>query len=342
MKPPIIVGCAPSSGSTLLRTILGRHPSIFAGGEVALLDKRALLLEPAEKYRASIAIWLDRGYPADFLGPSETLFEELEEYPWNRDELREMCVSMPDYAAMIDTFYGRATDRSGASRWLDKCPSNIYCFDLIEQMYPGARFIHVVRDARDTVVSYCRRGASAFKSVARCYYATVSGLPFRGRPNFLQIRYEDLVADPETVLRGICEFLDEPYLDRMLRPGREAADPRHSGWRHSATGPVKEGSVRQFESEMTERQRALFRHIRLAEPAAGLLAKLGLRDAPSPLELQHLLGYSAEGLDAGALLNREQLEVCWLEFAAHAQRVLSRYGVTVECPVRLLAAGAAS
>jgi hypothetical protein len=342
MKAPIIVGCAPSSGSTLLRTILGRHPSIFAGGELALLDKRALLKEPPESYRASIASWLDRGYPADFLGPSETLFEELDEYPWNRDDLREMCVSTPDYAAMIDAFYGRAVELSDASRWLDKCPSNIYCFDLIEELYPGARFIQIIRDARDTVVSYCRRGASAFKSVARWYYATISGLPFCGRPNFLRIRYEDLVTSPETVLRGICEFLDEPYLDRLLRSGNGAADPRHSGWRHSATGPVKEGSVRQFESEMTDRQRALFSQMRLAEPAGRLLAKLGLAEAPSPLELQRLHGYSAESLQAGALLNREQLEVCWLEFAAYRQRVLSRYGVSIECPVRLLAAGAAS
>src|SRR5690348_16642259 len=122
MKPPIIIGSAPSSGSTLLRVVLGRHPSIAAGGEVALLDKRGLFYESADSYRNSIQVWLDQGYPANFLGPSEELYEELDDYPWDRVSIRRMCLASPDYPSMLDTFYSRNVECAHANRWLDKCP----------------------------------------------------------------------------------------------------------------------------------------------------------------------------------------------------------------------------
>ena len=34
--------------------------------------------------------------------------------------------------------------------------------------------------------------------------------------DFLEIRYEDLVRDPEATLRQICKFIDEPYEQSML------------------------------------------------------------------------------------------------------------------------------
>src|SRR5690606_10336403 len=34
--------------------------------------------------------------------------------------------------------------------------------------------------------------------------------------NYITIRYEDLVADPEKTLVDICKFIDEPYTEEML------------------------------------------------------------------------------------------------------------------------------
>jgi hypothetical protein len=39
----------------------------------------------------------------------------------------------------------------------------------------------------------------------------------RGRPDVHVVRYEDLIADAEAVLRGVCGFIDIPYTDRLLQ-----------------------------------------------------------------------------------------------------------------------------
>ncbi len=340
MRDPIFIGSAPSSGSTLLRVILGRHPSIASGGEVALFDKRNLLRESPASYQAHIQGWLDVGYPADYLGPSEELFEELDEYPWDRSSLREMCLAMPDYFSMVETFFRRNVQAQRAERWLDKCPSNIYCFDLIAHRYPGALFIHIIRDARDSIISYCRRGAPPFRAVSRWYFANLCGIQYSGRPNYLQVRYEELVQDTETVVRRICAFLNEPYLDGLLQPEGLPRKPRHAGWRHSERGPVGTGSVGQFSRAITQEQRAIFSHVRVSLYGTELLYKpAGAPEVPSPLELQELLGYGTACLAGADELSPAQLQAAWDDFEQYRWQMRFRYGVDIECPVILEGAG---
>ena len=337
MKDPVIIGSAPSSGSTLLRVILSRHPSIASGGEVALFDKRGLLQESPESYRASIGTWVECGYPAEYLGPSEELFEELGEYPWDRTGLRDMCLSMPDYPAMLETFYSRNVSHRGAQRWLDKCPSNIYCFDLIAKLYPHARFIHIVRDARDSVVSYCRRGATAFRAVSRWYFANLNGVQYSAWPNYLRVRYEDLVSNPESVVRTICDFLDEPYLETLVNPAEAANAPRHTGWRYSERGPVRNDIARQVAREMTDGQRAMFTHVQLSLYGAQRLSRLS-----SPRELQQLLGYPIEGMEETPSLSAAELRHALEDFERYRTSILLRHGTRIECPVMLSGLAAAT
>jgi hypothetical protein len=343
MRPPIIIGSAPSSGSTLLRVLLGRHPSIAAGGEVGLFDKRALLMEPASVYRQSIQTWLDHGYPVHFLGPSNELFEELEDYPWTWNSVRRMCRSVHEYPAMVEEFYKRNMEAKGAKRWLDKCPSNIYCFDLIAELYPSARFIHIVRDGRDCVVSFCRRGRTPLRAVGRWYYSTLCGIQYRGWQNYLEVRYEELVHRPESVLHQICDFLHEPYIEscfnlnsRPVHSDQERKEPGFSTWRYSATEAVQPGSVKQYEREITGYQRAMFRHVGISVYGARLLYREA--EAPgihSPIALQQLLGYGTEGLIDAPVLNHNDVTRSWREYEKHKGWMLRRYHTEIEPEVQL-------
>jgi Sulfotransferase family len=335
MKPPIILGSAPSSGSTLLRVLLGRHPSIVAGGEVGLFDKRALLAEPMSAYRQSIQSWLDQGYPGNFLGPSSELFEDLDNYPWTWESVRRMCLSASDYPSMLEKFHRRNMEAKGAERWLDKCPSNIYCFDLISTLYPSARFVHIIRDGRDCVVSYCRRGGSPLKAVGRWFFATLCGIQYRGWENYLEIRYEELVRQPDVVLRQVCEFLNEPYSPSMFAPEPRSANA-NKGWRYSASDPVQAGSVKQYEREMTDYQRSMFKQVEISVYGARLLYK-GSR-APgihSPIALQQLLGYGAECFADAPTLNHNQLDRSWYEFDKHKSWMRRRYQTDIEPEIQL-------
>jgi hypothetical protein len=275
------------------------------------------------------------GYPAEYLGPSEELFEELNEYPWDRQELREMCLGMPDYFSMVEAFYKRNVQERGADTWLDKCPSNIYCFDLIADRYPAARFIHVIRDARDSVLSYCRRGYPAFRAVSRWYYANLSGLQYAGWPNYFQVRYEELVRDTEAVVRRICAFIGKPYLDCMLEPEADSATPRHDGWRHAERGPIQTSSVGRFDG-VTDEMKALFERISVSSYGIKLLhQRNGADPLKSPLELQEQLSYGTEGMRADSEAKPVELRRAWDDFRQYRAIMRLRHGAQIGCPVTL-------
>lgn len=343
MKPPIIIGSAPSSGSTLLRVLLGRHPSIAAGGEVGLFDKRALLLEPASEYRRSIRTWLEQGYPANFLGPSTELFEELDDYPWDWDSVKEMCFSVPDFPSMVEQFHKKHMDIKRADRWLDKCPSNIYCFDLIASLYPSAKFIHIIRDGRDCVVSFCRRGGTPFRAVSRWYYATLCGIQYRGWKNYLEIRYEDLVRRPELVLRRICDFIEEKYIADFYQPDTRIfnSSVKHKKmefvkWRYSATAPIQSGSIKQYQQQMSHHQRAMFSHVGLSVHGARLLYKnTGSPGMFSPIKLQKFLGHSTDGILNAPTLDADEITRSWREYEKHQGWMSRRYQTLIEPEVQL-------
>lgn len=107
---------------------------------------------------------------------------------------------------------------------------------LIREVFPAADFVQIVRDPHDLVPSclhFWRRIAEdhglqrprsadledrVFASILRMQRrlaATWNGIPLAHR---YQTRYEDLVADPIAVLRGIY--------DHFGWPGREEAEPR--------------------------------------------------------------------------------------------------------------------
>ena len=86
-----------------------------------------------------------------------------------------------------------------------------------------ARFVHLLRDGRDVALSRLARGMGEGKQMAeiaelwrrRIERARRQAKRLRGR--YLELRYEDLVADPEPSLRRVCELIELDYDPAMLR-----------------------------------------------------------------------------------------------------------------------------
>ncbi|MCK4871932.1 MAG: sulfotransferase [Phycisphaerales bacterium] len=199
---PIIIGGCPRSGTTLIRVILDTHPSIAAGPETAVFrtglrnpKRLASLLDLPE---ADVASMQKRG---------------------------------ESQARFIDELFAAYCDAAGKARWAEKTPENIQHVNFIFKHFPNARFIHAIRDGRDTICSlrtHPRHKVVDGKIVPietnnpidQCidtWIAQVSlGLPLRDDPRCFELRYEDLVLDSEPVLRRLFDFLDEPWDPRVL------------------------------------------------------------------------------------------------------------------------------
>ena len=119
----------------------------------------------------------------------------------------------------------------------EQTPQNVFYIREILQAFPNARFINLVRDPRDVMLSQknkwkrLRLGAqfsNRFESlrsrvnyqpitIANLWNAAVSaGVAFERHSNVISVRFEDLLAKPEETLRLICEHAGIEFASEML------------------------------------------------------------------------------------------------------------------------------
>jgi len=99
---------------------------------------------------------------------------------------------------------------------IEKSPLHINHIDAIRAGVPGARFIIPVRDGRDVVASIVKRNGNLRYAVGRWIKENSIVLAERHNPDVMVYRHEDLIADPVTTLRCICNFLGLEYCDGLL------------------------------------------------------------------------------------------------------------------------------
>ncbi len=104
--------------------------------------------------------------------------------------------------------------------WGDKSPSYIRHIRLIKEIFPYAKFIHIIRDVRDYCLSInyawnknmLRAAQRWTDNVMQCRIDATSF-----QDDYLEIRYEDLISDPESILIKICKFLGLNFEQNMLQ-----------------------------------------------------------------------------------------------------------------------------
>jgi hypothetical protein len=111
---------------------------------------------------------------------------------------------------------------AGKDRWAEKTPQNIRHLAWILERFPDAVVVHIVRDGRDVVCSMREHpdwrwvGGSWQKALRprpltryaqRWLADTAAGMAWRADPRYVEIRYEDLVAEPVAVMRGLADAI---------------------------------------------------------------------------------------------------------------------------------------
>jgi hypothetical protein len=176
--------------------------------------------------------------------------------------------------------YRTYATRAGRSRWGDKNPFYVLYLDEIRQLYPGVRVIHMIRDGRDVTVSYRNtkmRPYNTFITAKRWVRCIQAGQAWGARhpEQYLEVRYEDLIADPERQLRRVAPFVGERYSDAMLGYYLDNQDmrriPAHDRGHHgNLAKPIIKGNSEKWRAEMSETDRQTFEWV-----GGHLLADLG-------------------------------------------------------------------
>ena len=149
----------------------------------------------------------------------------------DRKQLRRTVVAgPPTLGSAIGAAFRAYAARFDKARWGDKRPSHFRNVEAIRSLFPDAQFIQLIRDPRDCAASLKRVPWGAREVPwALAMWAQAIDLGRRHSrtlpaDTYLELRYEDLVADPRTALRRVCAFLGEEFEEGMLEPSQVADD----------------------------------------------------------------------------------------------------------------------
>jgi hypothetical protein len=269
------VGC-PRSGTTLLGRIGDAHPDLAVIHETRWIPdwwERRSGLTP-EGHVTPRLIERLREHPR---------FVKLEVDPAAVNRLLDESdrpITYADFVAGLFDLFGAARHKRLVG---DKTPRYVRSIPTLSDLWPRAKFVHLLRDGRDVCLSVLdwKKGATNFSTWREDPVSTTAlwwewqvrlgreaGRAL-GPARYYELRYEALVADPEAETAKLCAFLGLRFDAGMLRfhEGRMRDDPRmdaKKAWR-----PVTP-RLRAWEAELPPPDVARF------EAAAGaLLQELG-------------------------------------------------------------------
>jgi Sulfotransferase family len=134
------------------------------------------------------------------------------------------------YADAIAAVYDAYAKRAGKKRWGDKTPRYVEHIPFIAELFPGSRFVHLVRDGRDVALSYAKvpfgpkTVAKAASLWAKRVLLGVAEGRALGDGRYREFRYEDLVEDAEGTTRSLCTFLGIEFVPEMMEYTEKASE----------------------------------------------------------------------------------------------------------------------
>lgn len=179
---------ARRSGTNWLQRTLASHPDVVSIPSETFLFQG---LQPLVERFQHVAISSERtGF---VYADRDTLL----------DALRDFC----------DRIFSDLASRlaSGAQRIIERTPDHVRLLDLIGDVYPDARFVHIIRDGRDVVRSLLAQSwgpddpavaAEEWRSAVEAARKAAPSLA-----HYREIRYEALLADPATAVGELFAWL---------------------------------------------------------------------------------------------------------------------------------------
>jgi len=255
-RPPVFIGGSGRSGTTLLSTILDSHPNIACGLELKVTPRVARL-------------WYEL----------QTTYKQ---------NLSRFCLATEDidriFAQMILALMEKYLRESGKQRMAEKTPGNVFVFQFLHRLFPQSPLVHVIRDGRDVVCSllsmrwvdpqtrrplpYTRDAGKAAEYWASSVRAGRRLLESRSaRQRYVEVRYEQLVAEPVSTLQRLLAFMDEPWHPSVLDFHRQKHGLRLG---HPASGRLYTRAVGRWRRDLRPPDRAAVK-----EAAGDLLIELG-------------------------------------------------------------------
>ncbi|HUA64313.1 MAG TPA: sulfotransferase [Alphaproteobacteria bacterium] len=263
-KRGLFIGGCQKSGTTLLMTLLDSHPQLIVFPEETTYLQRQYRFRRLKGYRAKLKFLLE-GTAAERLGTGSysgfdhwrfvTLAMEFVNRAWINDSLL-FSETIRAYGITMGAVWRNCV------RWVEKTPKSETYPKELDELFPDAKLIQMVRDPRAVIAS-----RKQWNIRQKGHYTEAHGLArewnrcarqtprLRSNPDrFLVVQYESLVRNPMKVLRDICSFGGFEFSESMLEPTRAG-----NGWQgnsafHKALIGISAAPVEKWKDCLTEHE----------------------------------------------------------------------------------------
>jgi hypothetical protein len=277
-RSPVFVIGNPRSGTSLVRLVLTCHSEVLippeCGFVVWLKDMFSdwSIVDSKDASRRALFIqhvMASRKFDTWAVDP--VLLDSILE--------AELPATYSELCFAVYLAYGKKMEKD-FSIWGDK--NNYYLNHLVElnELFPGGKFLHVVRDGRDVVCSYKEVMAAESQSRFRPQLGTgIAEVAMEWSSNLnrvmqfmsgihatrtMTVRYEDLVTDPAKELTRICHWLGIEFEAGMLafhhENRKKGLEPEETlDWKRRTLEPIGSGTVGRYKDLLTIAEQEEFR-----------------------------------------------------------------------------------
>ena len=320
-KPIFVVGNS-RSGTTLMGSILGLNPEVFTFEELHFFGT---LWSPSDRHKTLTKA------EAEALAAKLLAIQDEDVISHKDPELflSEAIQIVADIDSMsltatnvLQAFLLYTAAKNKASIPCEQTPRNVLYLNELLELYPDCRIINMVRDPRDVLLSQKYKwkirflGASnipyreAIRAWANYHAITISKLwnvnlnaanslgdnP-KGtlRDRILTIRFEDLINQPEQILRQVCQFSGVTFAPEMLQVSQSEGGvsshkkvaPGKKGIDSGATGKWKKGGLSKTEIYLCQQitRENMLRHNYTVEPMQANPIRIALAWLFLPIKL---------------------------------------------------------
>jgi len=219
-KVLFVVG-SPRSGSTMLARMISSHSLVYGRPEPHLLTPLAHL-----GYFANV----DKA-PYDHVLAAESMKEFVADLPGGEQDYVDAC------RAYTDTLYLRMlATRPNKRYFLDKTPAYGLVLDFIARIYPNAKYVVLTRHPLAVFSSFAEsffdsdyQTAHDYNPITERYVPAIAKFLRERKAPIHHVVYENLVADPDTVMRGVFEFLGVPHEAEAIDYGKHEHEGKGLG-----------------------------------------------------------------------------------------------------------------
>jgi len=212
---------APRSGTTLLARMMGAHSAIYQRSEPHLITPIAHLGFYGSVQKA----------PYDPVNAAQAIRELVADLPRGEEDYLDAL------RAYTDTLYSRLLATAPGKRFfLDKTPAYALVLPFLTKLYPKAHYLVLTRHPLAILSSWVESFFDGDYRVALDHnpllarYVPALARMLREQPvPSVHVRYEELVRDPETHFRRVCDHLGIPFEAEAIAYGERGDAPKGLG-----------------------------------------------------------------------------------------------------------------